>query len=152
MHIIRDGRDVAASISNLPFAPPGGVAASAHDWAHGIRVGREQAADQYLEIRYESLVQEPERVLRHVCSFLDLTFDPQMLRYFETVGERLGELTDYRDGSTVMTREARLESQRLTRTPPTAARIGAWRGALDREAVAQFDAVAGDLLRELGYD
>ena len=36
----------------------------------------------------------PERVLRKVCEFIELEFDPAMLDYHERASERLSELSD----------------------------------------------------------
>ena len=71
IHIIRDGRDVAASLRGLPSAPgDGGIAAIAALWRDTIWRARRAAAHlpHYTEVRYEALVSEPERVLRELCS------------------------------------------------------------------------------------
>ena len=95
IHIIRDGRDVAASLRGLPFAPgDGGIAASAAAWRDTIWRARRAAAHlpHYTEVRYEALVTEPERVLRELCDFLELEFAPEMLLAHERARERLGEM------------------------------------------------------------
>ena len=69
IHIIRDGRDVAASLRGLPFAPgDGGMAAIAAEWRDTIWRARRAAAHlpHYTEVRYEDLVTEPEGVLREL--------------------------------------------------------------------------------------
>jgi hypothetical protein len=40
----------------------------------------------------------------------------------------------------------------LTREPPNASRIGAWRTRLTPGEIRQFELLAGPLLNELGYD
>ena len=43
----------------------------ARRWKEAITVARKQArkVDQYLEVRYEDLVAEPEPTLRRICEF-----------------------------------------------------------------------------------
>lgn len=86
VHIIRDGREVAWSSYTQAFHFPLSHAfdpldAIAH-WKQGILHARRSAEIfpvRYLEIRYESLVDDPEAVLRRVLEHLDLQFDARCL-------------------------------------------------------------------------
>jgi hypothetical protein len=104
VHIVRDGRDVALSLR--PWATkvrPRGpartdvwreepVAACALWWAGMVttaeRDGARLAPHQYLTIRYEDLVGEPEVALAQVTAFLGLGFAPEMLDLRVTAGRR----------------------------------------------------------------
>jgi hypothetical protein len=156
VHIIRDGRDTALSLKGLWFGPGNDAADLAKFWAERITRARKQAAQlpHYLEIRYEALVEEPERVLRQVCDFIALPFDPAMLTYHHAAEARLAEYkrpfgfsddvpTDLATFTAIYARAA---------TPPDTARIGRWRSEMPREEQRQFEAVAGPMLRELGYE
>jgi len=87
IHIVRDGRDVALSQRQISWCSSNSFRL-AEDWAHKTtlchKVGRVLGPDQYLELRYEELVRDPEPVLRQVCDFLGEPFDAQMLHYHET--------------------------------------------------------------------
>ena len=98
-----------------------------------------------LEIRYEHLIADPERTLRDVCAFVDLAFDPRMLRYHETARQRLDEVTTWvgPDGSVIVTKEQHLENQRFTSLPPVAERVGRWRREMTSDEQAEFESVAG---------
>ena len=37
----------------------------------------------YFEIYYEKLVTEPEKTVKSICKFLELKYEPSMLRYYE---------------------------------------------------------------------
>jgi hypothetical protein len=83
VHVIRDPRAVTASLLGRPWGPATvrGAAAAWRDTVgaarrDGLRLGPER----YHELRYESLVQHPEAVLRELCAFLGERFDPAMLR------------------------------------------------------------------------
>ena len=88
VHLIRDGRDVAVS-RGARAVKRGREATPARDeaetWKRRIEGARAQAADvdHYLELRYEDLIADPEAVLRKVCEFIELEFDPAMLDYHE---------------------------------------------------------------------
>ena len=143
VHLIRDGRDAALSFLSVPegimtegWGYPRDAAGFACQWATEVRaaraLGERVGPGRYLELRYEALVADPAGELRRTCSFAGLEYDEAMLGY---VGR---------------TESARKEHQQRLNEPP---RVGVrdWSTEMpvaDREA---FEAVAGDLLAELGY-
>ena len=146
IHIIRDGRDVALSVRDLPFSPGTTMTEIAHDWAVRLSRARSQASGvpRYMEVRFEDLVSDPRSVLDPVCKFIALPFDDAMLEYHERAGERLGELGLHPG--------AAYHPLALTQSPPKRDRAGVWRREMSREEREAFEAEAGDLLAELGYD
>ncbi len=112
IHLIRDGRDVAASVRGLPFAPgDGSIEAIAADWRDRIAAGRRDSAGlaHLREVRFERLVHEPELVLRELCEFLELPFDAAMLRAHERAAGVLGRLpATRRVAGTTATRAERM--------------------------------------------
>lgn len=155
VHIIRDGRDVALSIRDLWFAPGKDMSSLARQWRHDVSFTRKRSAGcrRYIEIRYESLVREPEPELRKICEFIELNYDPAMLRYHERAPARLREhrARVHIDGRTLVTAEARLAQQKLTTVPPDTSRISSWKTEMHAHERAEYEAVAGPLLRALGY-
>jgi hypothetical protein len=141
VHLIRDGRDVAQSFSGVDFGPPKDPVAQAYYWRRHVTAGRRSGArlgpDRYLEIRYEDLVEDPERQLRSICAFVDLPFDEVMLRYRETVPRAVP--------SGDRAHQANTEK-------PIMKGIRDWRTSMASQDVAAFEAVAGDLLAALGYE
>jgi hypothetical protein len=147
VHLIRDGRDV--TLSALAWKKAGrilGRHVTWHDdplttaavwWEWHVRHGREVGAslrpDLYYELRYESLVDDPEGECRELCRFLDLRFDAAMLRFHE--GRRrtkpgLGAKASW-----------------LPVTPG----LRSWPRQMPAEDVVRFEAACGSLLDELGY-
>jgi hypothetical protein len=155
VHLIRDGRDVALSLLDVPWGPRD-VPEAAETWVGDIRRARRQArrVDHYMELRYEDLVAEPEARLREVAAFVELPWDDAMLAYPERAGERIGEFT--RDfsmrGGVTMTAAERAEQHRHAKQSPTAARTGRWRREMSDADLAAFDGEPRELLRELGYE
>lgn len=155
VHVVRDGRDVAASLRRQWFSPGDDMAVQARYWSDNVSEARTQGGRcrHYTEVRYESLIEDPERSLRALCAFLDLEFETPMLRWFERAPSRLAEHQERRntDGSIVVTREQRLRQQAATLQPADPARVGAWRRLLTKEEVQSFETEAGDVLRAFGY-
>jgi uncharacterized protein YoaH (UPF0181 family) len=142
VHLVRDGRDAALSFLSMPegvvtrtWAHPGNAADFACQWrlevaaaqALGRRVG-----ERYLELHYEDLVGDPEAVLRSICEFAKLPYDPAMLDYTGRVDV-----------------SAKPHQQRLKEAPRRGVRE--WRTEMPADDVAEFEAVAGGLLRSCGY-
>jgi Sulfotransferase family len=158
VHLIRDGRDAAISRRERAVDEPAGFPWLARRWEERILDARKQARrleGLYLEIHYEELVTEPEATLREVCEFIELDYDPAMLAYHERAEERLEEMDrdlPEEDGKAERPAEHRLAGHELTAEPPRTDRIGRWRREMSPEDVAAFDEIAGDLLRDLGYE
>jgi hypothetical protein len=144
VHLIRDGRDAAVSFLAVPegimtagWGHPRDAAGFACQWVTEIGAGRALGArvgpERYLELRYEALVADPAAELRHVCAFAVLGYDDAMLGYV---------------GRTDSARK--LHQQRLNEPPRVGVRD--WRSEMPATEIAGFEAVAGDLLHELGYE
>jgi hypothetical protein len=154
VHIIRDGRDVSLSHLRMNWGPET-YAQSARLWRNRIRKARKMAPsiEHYIEIKFEDLVADTEGVVRRVCDFVELDFDPVMLDYHERAEQRLAEKARElpRRNRPPQPAEARLESHRLAKEPPRSDRVGMWRERMTAEDVAEYEAVAGDMLVTLGY-
>lgn len=140
VHLIRDGRDVALSYLDTDFGVTTLTDAAIY-WDRFVRKGRDAgralAPGRYLEVRYEDLVADVEGTTRRVCEHIELPFDASMLRYFE----RATEL----DGL------SHAEHHRNILLPPTSG-LRDWRNQMAQADVALFEALAGDLLTDLGYE
>jgi len=154
IHIIRDGRDVALSVRDV-WPNRGATPMQARRWRKEVNRGRSsgRARRHYHELRYEDLVRDPEAELRRICAFCELSYADAMLRYHETAEARLAELGDKRlpDDQT-LGREQRLALHARTASPPEPKRAGRWRREMSADDLAEFEAVAGDLLVDVGYE
>jgi hypothetical protein len=151
VHIIRDGRDVCLSILSWNKADrtagryasweEDSVSTTALWWERKVRTGREAGArlgsSLYYEVRYESLISRPEQECQKLCEFLDVPYDDAMIRFAE--GKTRTELSNAR------------------KTPkkawlPIASGLRNWRTEMPMKDVERFEAAAGNLLEELGYE
>jgi hypothetical protein len=156
VHVIRDGRDVYLSLRDLWFSPGTEVEAHARQWLDYVLTARGQGAHcrHYLEVRFEDLIMNTRETLTRVCDFLELACDERMLKYYERAPERLEEHeARFRsDGRELVSKEQRIRQQQKTMEPPDRSRICFWRSAMTANDRARFEAVAGTLLKELGYE
>lgn len=143
LHIIRDGRDIALSLKKMGGFRPlpwdrgeRSLAATAMYWEWMVRKGRlhgRKIPADYMEVHYEDLVCEPERVLTNVGQFLDHNLD-----YGRIQSAALGRL---RESNSSFKDEKSNFGKPLKR----------WQARLSRDEVASLESLVGDCLREFGY-
>jgi hypothetical protein len=133
VHIIRDGRDVARSIARQDWGP-NTIDGAAAEWRDAVTNGREAGThglgpELYREVRYEALLANPDAEIAGMYDFLGLSAEEGL--------------------------EAALaEAKRHANIGPSkrgGVGVGKWQDEWSPEQVGEFDAVAGDLARELGY-
>ena len=141
VHLIRDGRNVALSYIERPWGPST-VGQAALYWRSRVGRGRTAGATigtrRYLEASYENLVDDPETEVRRICEFLDLGFEPEMLQY-QSAAESFIASSHQPEAFTALVR------------PPTSG-LRDWSNAMSEDDVALFEAIAGGLLTDLGYE
>ena len=140
VHLIRDGRNVALSLMDVP-RPPRSFAEAAQIWRFRVTAGRADGAalaDRYLELRYESLVEDPESSLKQICALASLEYTPAMLDY-------------HREDPAASVPERNWGHHRNLARPPTGG-LRDWRERMSEADQQLFEAVAGEELSELGYE
>ena len=156
IHLIRDGRDVALSLKDKWFGPGNKIDELANNWVYRIRETRRQAQHltNYIEIRFEDLITEPENTLKKICNFIKLPYSNQMLNYYQNADKRLSEMVDRFDskGNLILQKEKRLEIFELTKKPPEKSRIQRWKKEMSLEEQIKFKKIAGHILKDLNYE
>ena len=140
VHLVRDGRNVALSLMEVP-RPPRSFAEAAQVWATRIRVARRDAKaleGSMLEIRYEDLVDDPETALKQICGHVELDWDEAMLEY-------------HRGDPSAAVPERNWGHHRNLAKPPTRG-LREWRESMTRQDQELFEAIAGEELTALGYE
>lgn len=143
VHIIRDGRNSWVGYRDRGFGPKT-VADAAFNWKGRVLRGRQAGLalgpQRYLEVRYEELVEQPAETLEPVCRFLDLAFEPAMLNFHRRADTVLAGLEE----------SERHDFENLFR--PLTTGIRNWSTEMSVEEQDAFDAIAGELLADLGYE
>jgi hypothetical protein len=147
VHLIRDGRDVCLSM--LAWKRSGRatgryatwaedpVSTTASWWRWHVLLAQESGArlgdKLYYEVRYEALVADPDRECVALCNFLDVPYDDAMLKFHvgrENKNPDLPAKTAWR---------------------PVTSGLRNWDSQMSAADQERFEAVAGDVLEELGY-
>jgi hypothetical protein len=156
VHIIRDGRDAALSLRRMWFSPGWEMETQAAYWSKFVLAARRDGLGQpdYLEVRYEDLILHTRETLERICAHIGLGYDERMLSYHTRAPARLKEHKGRTrpDGTTVLTQEQRLRQQESTTEPPDPSRVFAWKQLMSADDRKRFQRVAGELLKELGYE
>jgi hypothetical protein len=139
--MIRDGRDVAVSYQNTKMQPYS-TFVTATRWVRCVRAGQAWGArhpDQYLEVRYEDLTDNPEAQLRRVAPFVGERYSEAMLAFY----------LDNHDMRRIPSHD-RAHHGNLSK-PVMKGNHEKWRTKMTAEDRQTFEWVGGRLLAELGY-
>src|SRR5215469_13427354 len=143
IHIIRDGRDVALSYVKqnwaypLPWDKHEHLAVAGMYWEWIVRRGREygrRIGAHYREVRFEALVDHPRETLAELSDFIEHDLD-----YDRIQSAGIGSVSQ---PNTSFQGEARREGFHP---------VGRWKSKLSPQGIADFEALVGDFLHELGY-
>lgn len=147
IHVVRDGRDVVCSLRHHPKERVRGgkivpvhannpVGVSARRWLSDTMRGLAfKEHPRCIEVRYESLVADPESEMRRVCAFVGEAFEPAMLDGSGGEPARPGQ---------------NMNNERAS-GPISSGSVGRWRKDLTARERSEFVDVAGELLIALGY-
>jgi len=137
VHLVRDGRAVAASIIPLDWGP-NTIVSAAHWWmeylSFGLAAESHWGPDRILRMRYEDILAEPEKHLQMICRFVGIDYQHKMLL---GGGFRIPHYT---------AKQHPLVGQR-----PDSSRINAWRKTLSRREIEIFEILTSELLTYLSY-
>lgn len=85
IHLVRDGRDTVNSLLKMPWRPSG-LVNNARFWSQYIKLGsrietklKDHHQNNLLQIRYESLLENPEITLKIICKFIGEDFNQKIL-------------------------------------------------------------------------
>lgn len=126
VHIVRDPRDVAVSLLQMPWGP-NNVVVAAFDWNRKVKnlrdFGAQIGPDRYLEIRYEDLLRRARQTMSHMMRFVCGTVDEAKLERFVDEMDR----------------------------NPLRNNSGNWRGKLSAYKVQLMEAAAREQMADSGY-
>jgi hypothetical protein len=139
VHLLRDGRDCAASLKKVAWFRRG-VPQAAALWVQSVQYGerwaRELPPDTYHLIRYEDLVADPRAELERLCEFLGEDFEEAMLEPHRVADQGVPERKTWHAN---------------TRAAVTVGSVGRYRATLTPAEIRLFDLVARRPLRRHGY-
>jgi len=140
LHLVRDGRDVAASARRSIFSHYHPYF-TAQLWAREQNLAQQWSEalpkEQWLTIHYEDLISEPEREARRICEFLGEPYSDSLLSYFNSPKEKkLSSLN---------------RSWENLGQPVLSGNSQKYRATLSENEIMLFEAIAGEELKTFGY-
>lgn len=143
IHMIRDGRDVALSLQKKGWVQPfpwdkkhGALVASLY-WEWLLDKGRKYQSKigrDYMEVRYEQLVGQPNETLAEISRFIDHHLDYQQI---QRVG--IGSVSEPNTSFESESRSGGFDP------------VGRWRKGFPPGELAALEQLIGPTLRKLGY-
>ncbi len=137
--IYRDGRDVAISLSGVPWAPAHPVV-NFGIWLQAIRRQNDlldRPPVPMLPIRYEDLVESPEVEVRRIVEFLELEFRGELL----VPGDGPQGIPDWER-----------DWKGYAHEPIRRDRVGIWKSELTSDQLERIERWGGEALSRLGYE
>jgi hypothetical protein len=142
VHMVRDGRDIALSLSKMGGFQPlpwdrrsRKLQATAMYWQWMVQQGKifgSQIPADYIEIHFEELVGEPERVLKTLGQFIEHDLDYTHIRQAS-----LGRLREPNSS---------FRGEKQQNSP-----VNRWKEKLSKEEVKGLETLVGTCLEECGY-
>jgi hypothetical protein len=148
IHLIRDGRDVAVSLSaasrEIGWFAREPLQDYASVWKRQVLAARKARtySSRYLELRYEELSASPVSVLKSVFEFCGLSAGDELVA---------GIVEKHKLENLKRSRITPAENVKVPEGHYRQGKVGGWRQEFTPAQRYLFDQVAGDLLRELGY-
>jgi hypothetical protein len=147
IHLLRDGRDVAASTlaakKSMDFSTAN-AAQAADGWKHYVIAARKASRfpERFLEVRYEQLLAKPVETLAQVFAFCGL---PASAELVDTIVEA-GRFDKMKEKQRSPIKEVKHPAAHFRK-----GQAGSWQTELSVIDRYRFNQFAGDLLVELGY-
>jgi LPS sulfotransferase NodH len=144
IHVLRDGRDVSLSLEKQGWIRPfkwhrdAGLAVAALYWDWIVRRGRAlgpQLGADYLEVQYESLVQDPAATLNRIGDFVAQPLDYEHIRQ---VG--IGSVSRPNTSFTSDLKDQEFQP------------VARWKSGMSEDQRAVVNTLVGQTLVELGYE
>lgn len=138
IHIVRDPRDVSLSLRNVPWNK-GSILNHATSWNAFMRLSdvyKSRYQSDFLEVKYENLVKDPQQVLAEITDFLGVPFESQII-------------TDFRKNPNFQVQKEPWKKRTLDNLDGS--NVSKWTILLSDEAKLVFHVVSARWMRSRGY-
>ena len=141
IYLFRDGRDVALSFQKAIVGEKH-IYHLAQKWKKDqeacIALREKVPADRFIQVRYEDLIEDPEKEIRSICESLKIPFQESY--------------KDYHKSSESKNTSASGEMWQNVKKPVLKTNFNKFKKEMKQEDLLVFESVAGNVLTELGYE
>ncbi len=135
IHLVRDYRDNIVSVQRSAKAinESGNIPYIVGRWRlynNYIQRYQQKFPEKFYTLRFEDLVVEPEKEMQHICDFLKLNFNPEMLKYDKKIESYYKD-----DGFKTL--------HKSLKKPFDVSKIGEWKRKLPKNKVIRAEILAG---------
>ena len=138
IHLVRDGRAVAASLIPLEWGPSN-ILRAAEYWlskiAPGLAVESSFSENQVMRVYYEDLLKQPETTLKNICRFTGIPYEEKMI---STRGYKPSAYNQ--------------KQHSLVSSGLNTSRVSAWKNKLSVREIEIFEFITGETLKLFGYE
>jgi hypothetical protein len=143
IHLLRDYRDNIVSVQRAGklIQESGNTYYSMGRWLLYNRFAfkyQEKYPDQFTRVHFEDLIRDPETVMKQLCSFLDLDYQPEVLQYYKGMDRY------FSDGGFNALHQS-------LQTPFDLSKIGEWESELPRRKAIRCEVLGGGFPGTIGY-
>ena len=139
IHMIRDGVDVVYSYKRTGFYGDD-ISIPAQKWQSAINLGnrfKKKNPSKIIEIKYENLINEPNKTLENICKYLSIEFDEKMLNIYDN--DTINDLK-------------KIKHHKNALKPISAKNIGKGRKEITQNERKKLKKTINTQLLELGYE
>lgn len=138
INLVRDGRDIYLSAKKMDPARRN-ISVAALEWSHKVREASRAllgfSAERQITVRYEDLVSDPQTTLEKICNFLQVSFEPNMLGYWQNSDQFIGA-----------------HHSQLIFSPVSSSSVEKWKKELTEQEISRYQYIAGKILKEYDYE
>jgi len=139
IHIIRDPRDVSASLIETGWHST--YREAARYWKKqvcaGRKLGSRLSGQKYDEVSYEKLVLNPIQEVKRLSEWLNIDLGEEALQFYETAGDEISDEHKYLFP--------------LIDQPIDPSRAYAWKNEVRERSIADVEEEVGSIMENLGY-
>jgi hypothetical protein len=143
IHLVRDYRDNIVSIKRAGklIKESGNTYFSLGRWILYNRLVlkyQKRYPDRFRRVHFEELIRDPESVMKKLCTFLELDYNPEILNYHKGIGKYFKE-------------EGFNSLHKSLQTPFDLSKIGEWERELPPRTVIRCEVLGGRFPERIGY-
>jgi hypothetical protein len=142
IHITRDYRDHTLSMLNAGFGIQN-PAVICYRWRKNLEIInhlKKKYPKQFFPLRYEDLVQHPEKEVQEICAFLGLDYQADMLRFYEQ-----------KTSKNIYPKHLMDLYQKSLLHPIATKNCGVWKNNMTLKDIRMCDAMVGRYAEKQGY-
>ncbi len=144
IQLLRDPRDQFLSLKNIKLEVPY-ISMIAKRWKYAYNTFKKLSKrnkKNFMIVKYEDIVSDPENILKGICKFLSISYNSDVLKFYEKKEEFRKQFSE----------EALKKTHKSLLNPIKANKVGLWKDLLTEKEKGISEIIAGKQLSENNYE